>query len=476
MSTARTDHTPRVRTSAAPPDTVVVIGGSIAGLLAAAASARHARRVVVLERDHLDTQPHARAGTPQGLQVHGLLASGRLAMEELLPGFTAELMASGAHHDGTDIGRNGYWWIGGGKVADCLIGANGVAASRLLIEATIRRRVRALDNVEVRDGTDVLGLTADHGHRRVTGVRVLARRDGATAEEVRADLVVDASGRAAKAARWFEPFGWTVPDEDRVELGLRYASTHVASRPGDLEGRFFVISSPTPDVPRVGVTILQEDGTWVVGLGGYLDDQPPLDADGFRAFAATLVSPQIASLLADRPLVQAPRPFRFPGCRRRRWERVRDLPGGFVAIGDAICSFDPVFGQGMSVAALEAVALGSHLAQGVDTTFGHRFHAAAASLADRAWDVVVGADLQLPGVVGTPPPGHAVISRYVHRVQQAAQHDPVVATALLTVTNLMAPPTNLLRPSIARRALAPAGRRRRGGEVTADRDVASTTA
>lgn len=436
-------------------DRVVVAGGSIAGLLAAAALAPLARQVVVVDRDPLTDDPgrdgQTRPGTPQALQVHGLLASGRLAIEELLPGFTSELVDAGAVSRG-DIGTNGRWWIGGGLVADAVVGASGIAASRQLIEATILRRVRALPRVALRDRTDVVGLTADDERQRVTGVHLRDRRSDAQAVvSLAADLVIDATGRSSRGAGWLTDHGWPEPPSERVRVGVRYATTHVERREGDLGGRHVLVSAATPHVPRVGVAIAQEDGTWVVGVCGYSEVQPPVDPEGFRRYAAGVVAPDLAELLADRPLLHPVRTYRFPDCRRRRVDRV-PLPLGFVPIGDAIASFDPTFGQGMSVAALEAVLTRRHAAAGPGS-LQKRYPREAIGIVDRAWTIVVGADLQLPGVEGTPPPGHRLMSRYVSRVQRAAQHDPVVARALMRVTNLLDPPTALMRPAIMARAM-----------------------
>jgi 2-polyprenyl-6-methoxyphenol hydroxylase-like FAD-dependent oxidoreductase len=446
--TATAAHTPS-RQPAAP--TVVVVGGSIAGLLAAAAVRPHAARVVICERDRLPATAASRPGTPQANHAHGLLASGRLAMETLVPGLTAALLDAGAISRG-DLGSNGRWWIGGQLVTDCEVGQNGVAASRPLIEATLRDRVLSQPGIELREYVEVLGLTLDPDRRQVTGVRLQSRTARTAPEVLAADLVVDASGRAARAGGWLEEHGYPAPAEERVDLGVRYATTHVEARPDDLDGRAVAISAATPQVPRGGAAILQEGGRWVVMVSGYTNQQPPLDPDGLRAYARTLVSPDLAALLSDRDLLEAPRAFRFAACRRRRFEQLTDLPGGYVAIGDAIASFDPTFGQGMSVAALQAVALREEVASGL-TGLGRRFHRRAARIAAGAWDVVVGAVVQLDGVEGPTPPGHAVIARYVRAVQRTAATDPLVARALLRVTNLLEPPTSLMRPRIAVRVL-----------------------
>jgi 2-polyprenyl-6-methoxyphenol hydroxylase-like FAD-dependent oxidoreductase len=438
----------------------VVVGGSVAGLLAAAALSPHSRRVLVVERDRLPDAVAPRAGTPHATHSHGLLSSGRAAMESLLPGLTAELVGRGAV-SGADAGSIGAWWIGGGLIADCELGVSGMAVSRLLLESVLRERVRALPGVAVHDGVDVLGLTAGPDGDAVTGVRVLDRGDGARPRTLDADLVVDASGRLGRAGTWFPEHGWPVPEEDVVAIDLRYVTTRVPARPDDLGGRVVAVVAATADVPRGGVALRQEGGSWTVTLFGYVDQQPPLDPDRLRAWARTVGSPVLADLLADRPL-ERPHAYRFTASRRRRFERLR-TPPGYVAIGDALCSFDPAFGQGMSVAALQAGALAEEVARG-EGRLEARFHRRAAAVVDGPWVVTRGADLQLAGVRGRRPAGHRAISSYVRRVQRVARRDPVVAAAFMRVVNLAERPASLMTPAVAvrvfgaRRAV-PAGAR-----------------
>ncbi|HEY5878980.1 MAG TPA: FAD-dependent oxidoreductase [Nakamurella sp.] len=429
-------------------DTVVVVGGSIAGLLAAAAAAPHARRVLVLDRDRLPDEPAARPGTPQCRHTHGLLASGRESIEQLLPGFTAEVLARGGHSNG-DIGRIGRWYVGGGLLADCNLGTRGIGVSRATVEHVVRERVRALPNVEIRDESDVAGLVGQAG--RVTGVRIRGSRDGGAGSEIAADLVVDASGRSGRAARWLPELGLAAPVEERIKVGIRYLTVHVEARPDDVGGRQVVASAAVPPVPRVGVAIRQEDGTWSLTLGTYAEQPIPVDPDGLRAFAASLVSPDLVPLLTDRPLLHEALTYRFPDCRRRRFAAV---PPGYAPIGDALCSLDPTFGQGMSVAALQAAALAELMAGGSDA-IARDYPARADRIVDIAWTVVRGTVLGLPGVEGTVARGEATVGRYVRRLQRVARQDPVVSAAFMRVMNLLAPPASLMKPAIAVRVLRP---------------------
>lgn len=437
----------------------VVVGGSVAGLLAAAAAAAHAQRVVLVERDPLRPEPGPRPGTPQAEQIHGLLASGREAMECLLPGLTGDLVAQGGHVG--DIGTEARWYLGGHRVAGDPVGAVGLGVSRPLLEAYLRARVRELPQVTVLERCDARALLWD-GRGAVTGVRVHHLDEPTGAEEsLPAEVVVDATGRPGRASGWFAEQGWPVPRQERIVIGVRYTTVHVEHREGDLDGAGAVLVSASSSSPRTAAAVRQEDGTWIVGVGGYLEQQPPTDPDGLRAFARGLAAPEIAELLG-RELLHPGRTYRFAHSVRRRVERVR-LPQGYAVLGDALCSFNPVFGQGMSVAALQAVALGEALAS-VDASDGlpaalGRYHRQAVARVDHAWQLVLGSDLQIPGVVGRRPRGHSAVSAYLRRVQSTASRDPVVARTLLRVTALLEPPQALFRPTVAARVAVDAGHR-----------------
>lgn len=426
--------------------TIVVIGGSIGGALAAAAAAPWAERVLVLDRDRLPEQPAVRPSVPQGAHTHGLLAGGRAAMEELLPGFTAAAVARGGIA-GTDPGDAAAWYVGGGRLAPCELDSTGLAGSRPLIEHSLRERLRLLPQVGLLEGVDVVRLLGSP--QQVTGV-VARRRDGGEECPVQADLVVDASGRAARAARWLPEIGVPAPAEERVRVGVRYATVHVKAEDADVDGRVAVISAATPEAPQAGVAVRQEDATWTVTVAGYGDQLQPRDPDGVRSAAARVVAPEISALL-QREFLHDALSYRFPDARRRRFERI-SLPDGYAPIGDAICSFDPTFGQGMSVAAQEALALRDLLGHGPGAV-RRDYPRCAARVIDSAWLPMLGEVLQLPGTQGTTPRGHTAVSAYLRRLKRAARHDAELAGAFLRVINLLEGPQTLFAPQVAVRVI-----------------------
>jgi 2-polyprenyl-6-methoxyphenol hydroxylase-like FAD-dependent oxidoreductase len=433
-------------------ETAVVVGGSIGGLLAARVLSERCTTVTLVERDVLPEDAAQRRGVPQGRHAHGLLSRGREVLEELFPGLTDELLGRGV--PARDL-QSGFRWVNAGHLLrPAPSGLLGLGVSRPLLEATVRGRVRALPNVEFREGTDATGLTATPDGGRVTGLRVLARdRDGGE-QVLPADLVVDASGRGTRGPQWLATLGYPGPVVEQLPIGLAYASR---SYRRDADGPDGAAVAGTAAVPRGGVMIAQEDDRWIVSFGGILGDAPPLDDAGYTAFAATLPSPVIHEVIREAEPLSDPVRFRFPASTRRRYERLGRLPEGFLAFGDAISSFDPVYGQGMSVAALEALALRRCLADGTDA-LPRRFFAAAARIIDGPWDISAGGDLRFPGVAGRRSAKVRMVNTYLERLHAAAERDPRVGRAFLRVVNLVDPPQALLHPRTAGRVLV-AGRR-----------------
>jgi 2-polyprenyl-6-methoxyphenol hydroxylase-like FAD-dependent oxidoreductase len=329
-----------------------------------------------------------------------------------------------------------------------------VGASRPLLEARVRARVLALPNVALVDGCDATGFAATADGRRVTGLRVLRRSQDSVEEVLEADLVVDAGGRGSRGPQWLEALGYSAPAVDEIHVGMTYA-TRLYRR--DPDGPVGASVSGTAANPRGGIMIPQEGDRWIVAVGGILGDAAPVDHAGFTDFAATLPAPAIAEVIRDAEPLSDPLRFRYPVSTRRRYERLPRVPQGWLPFGDAISSFNPVYGQGMTVAALEALVLRDVLAQGSDVT--RPFLRAAARQVDNPWNIAVGADLRFPAVEGRRTAKVRLVNGYLERLHVAAEHDPEVGRAFLRVINLLDPPERLLAPSTLRRVLT--GSRRR---------------
>lgn len=431
----------------------LVLGASMAGLLAARILAERFDEVWLIERDALPDGPAPRKGTPQALHAHGLLARGREILESLFPGFTAALEAQGALVG--DLQANAPFVAGGRRFAHGTpCGRTGIACSRLAIEAEVRRRVLELAPVRALTDVDIGQPTLDEARGRVTGVRIV-RRSGGAQETLAADLVVDCTGRGSRTPAWLRDWGFDAPEEERVTVGIGYATAYLKREPQHAPGIAALIFAATPELPLPGVLLAQEadaEGVprWVVTLGGYAGDHPEPTLEGMRERARRMGDPALLRVLHEaEPLAPVTR-YSFPHSQRRRFEKLARFPQRLLVMGDAIASFNPVYGQGMSVAAMEALALQHALAGGLESLH-RRFFTAAAKAVDVPWQLAVGGDLAIPSVPGARPAPVRLVNAYLARVFRAAERDPAVALAFMKVAHLAAAPASVFAPDILMR-------------------------
>jgi flavin-dependent dehydrogenase len=431
----------------------VVVGAGVAGLLAARVLAEHYAAVTVLERDTL-AGAAPRRGVPQGRHLHGLMEGGRAIIEALFPGITEEAVGRGAPV--TEVLVGSRWYLSGLRACPTPTGLTTLLASRPLLESLIRDRVTALPGVSLRQGVVADAPAAAGGV--FSGVRVRSP-GGGDRGDLAADLVVDATGRASRAAEWLASAGLPVPVTERIDVDLGYSSRTYRHRTGLLAGDLGVVVSTMPG-RRGGGAIRVEGDRWHVTLGGMLGDHPPTDHAEFESWAATLPVPDIGQLVAEAEPLDDPVPHRFTGSRRHFFERLGRHPAGFLVIGDALCSFNPLYAQGMTVAAQQALALRGCLREagpgggpGSRADLPGRFYAGAAPLIDVAWQMSTNADLNHPGVPGARTLRTRLTNAYVHRCHVAAHADPAVARTFMRVANLVEPATVLLKPGTFARVL-----------------------
>jgi 2-polyprenyl-6-methoxyphenol hydroxylase-like FAD-dependent oxidoreductase len=424
----------------------IVIGASMGGLLAARALADHYGEVILVERDALPDACEPRKGVPQGRHLHGLLARGREVLEQLFPGFTEEMVAQGALCG--DMGGEVLWFNHGCYLHNAPTELLALAISRPMLEDGVRRRLLQLSNVRLQQGCAVLEPTIDRDRGRVTGVRLQSRGGSDGAQEVSCDLVVDAGGRGSSSPAWLDSWGYARPREELIKINIGYATRQYRRLPDQLGGKFGVIIAACPPDWRFGAILSQEGDRWIVSLGGYLGDHAPLDENGFLDFARSLPKPEVFDVIRDAEPISPLISYQFNASQRRRYEELARFPEGFLVFGDAISSFNPVYGQGMTVACVEALALRDCLAAGAEG-IARRFFRVASQLIDNPWQIAVGSDLAHPRVEGIRTAQIRFINWYIGKLYRAAQDDAVLASRFLEVANLMRQPAALLDPRIA---------------------------
>ena len=439
----------------------VVIGGSLAGLMSAAVLADHFDRVTVFERDRIEDQPVLHKSIPQGNHIHALLLAGQNVMSSLYPGFTEELKKLGAigFRPGIDIvfyGPNGKGYNGTQSVKEPRdLGFEGHIMSRGLLEYHVRRRTVALANVTLEADTAIEGLVHDGG--RVHGVR---RKRAAGAESVEADLVVDAAGRSSHASRWLVEMGVSAAEETTIGVDFAYTSTKYRKPDLDHEAEpLLLIGGPPPEHTRAAGLFEIENRTWHVSLAGRFGDYPPTDEAGFLAFAKALSSPRLYELIKDAERIADITHHRFPTSVWRHYERLQDFPARFLILGDAICSFNPVYGQGMSSAALQAQALQKVLRERAAQSRGldglaSAFFPKAAEAISAPWTLAANFDFAYPQTKGERPPGLAEGAGYFAALDSLQAEDVDVQRVVTEVFQLTKPISALREEPLLSRILS----------------------
>jgi 2-polyprenyl-6-methoxyphenol hydroxylase-like FAD-dependent oxidoreductase len=454
-------------------DHAVVLGGSMGGLLAARVLADFYRTVTVVERDTLTDDPANRRGVPQGRHVHALLPRGAQIVDELFPGILNELVADGAPvwDDGEFskfyLSYGGHEVVRSGKFPGDHKAVAMYMASRPFLECHVRRRLQTIENVTILDGHDVAELTATADRNRVTGVRVIDR-NGGPQQELTADVVVDAMGRAAHTPAFLESLGYGRPVEDHIVMHTTYVSQLLRIPPGTLKEMLALIS-PAPGRPTGMFLTGYENDAWIFTVFGMVGHEPPRDLAGMLSFAQEDAPAHLLAAVRSGEPIGPSLQHRMPSSQWRRYDKMRRFPDGLLVCGDAICSFNPIYGQGMSVAALDAVALRDCLRRGV-TDLRRRYFRAAAKAIGVAWQLGAGSDLAFPEVEGRRTPSMRVTNRFVDWVLTACETDSVVGGQFFKVTGLVDPPVRLLNPLFIYRVATVNQRRRQRDSQRQQRD------
>ncbi len=434
----------------------LVVGAGMGGLTAARVLADHFERVLVLERDALPEQADDRPGVPQGKHVHALLAGGQRALCELFPGFDGDLARMGAVplRAGLDVRveRPGY-----DPFPQRDLGLDGYAQSRAQLELGVRRRVRAHASIEVRERCRVQEFVASADGGTVTGARYQGA-DGKS-ETVDTDLIVDASGRGTPTLDLIESIGLPRPDETAIGVDVAYATAVFAipeDAPRDWKG---VFCFPRPPSSRGALLLPMEGQRWIITLAGRHGERPPGDVAGFIAYAQTLRTPTIGNAIRHaRPLGEITR-FGFPESGYRHYDRLEAFPRGLLPLGDAVCRFNPVYGQGMSVAAQEACALHRLLSaragepDPVDK-LASAFFAEADALIETPWAQAAIPDFVHPDTRGERPADLEQTLKFGLALTRLMARDPAIHKLVAEVQHLLKPRRVYFEPDLLQRVMA----------------------
>jgi 2-polyprenyl-6-methoxyphenol hydroxylase-like FAD-dependent oxidoreductase len=410
---------------------VAVLGASFAGCFAAAGLAQGGHEVLLLERDVLPEQPRPRRGVPQGQQPHVLLARGLQEAERLLPGLAQRLRSEGAAP--VDTGRlpwlTEWGWLTTGPSIEIL------SMTRPLLEHVVRDLVLTDSRVTLRDGADVHTLTRHGGAWTVTGTRF---------PHVRADVVVDATGRSSRQPGWLRTAGLPAPAETVIDARVGYACRLYEGPRGGREGAQIQLSRRTL---RGAIALPVEHNRWLIGAVGCGDKRPPREIAGFEAALAALPDPAIADLARSLSPLGDVAVHRQTANRRMRYEELPELPPGLLVVGDALCCFNPIYGQGITVAAIQAAILRDH---GDDVVGDRSLRPLLQRLArctSLPWIVAAGGDAAFPTSSQPPTLAQRLGDAWSRRLlRAAARGDATAADALETAYHLLAPPRTLVRP------------------------------
>lgn len=433
------------RTPAVASNTAVVIGGSLSGLLAARVLADRFGEVILVDRDSFPDGPSFRMGVPQSRHLHVLLARGAQILEGLLPGFLKDLEGEGAIQ---------LRWPGdfallavAGWARRDVRGLTMYSSQREMLEHVVRRRVIGMPNVRRLERQEVIDLLAG-GRGSVRGVRVRSRPDGVQ-RDIDADLVVDASGRTTRAPAWLEDLGFGVTPETIINASLGYASRVYAASPIDGDWRAIFAFPKPPDGHRGGALLPIEHERWHVTIGGNAGDYPPTDEPGFMAFARSLRTPLLYEAIRDAVPISSISAYRRTENRLRHYDALRSWPDGYVVTGDAASCFNPIYGQGMTVAGQDALVLRRWL---MDDASTREFQRRLAKSLVTPWVLATSEDFRYPTTVGgRPSPATRLMHKYLDRVNDAAVSDRVVAQAFIRVLHMVGQPSELFHPEVVLR-------------------------
>lgn len=418
----------------------IIIGASMAGLLAARVCSEHFEEVLILEKDELPESPKHRKGVPQDQQLHLLLSKGYQIITKLFPGIVKTLATEGAIFG--DLGLMLRWYGDGGFRPQCETGQNSILMSRPLLEYTIRESLLQKENVHIMDKTRVLAYQFEQGS--ITGVQT-------NLGSIRSDLTIDTCGIASSLGKQLVGWGYDSPKLEEVQVNVRYTSC-LFPRPAAFT-EVININSEAPLNSKHGTVQAIEDNKMIVMVQGRSQDKVPKDVESLKTYTAQLAHPLIYETIKDADALGPLTHYHIPSVRWVHFEALNRFPSGLLCLGDAICRLNPVYGQGMSSAAMQAEVLDMVLRKNPLSGIWKPYFKQVAQLLKTPWEVTLAEDFKFPETQGTPPKIPKLIERYFNKLSRVMNQDPVLFKAFVQVLNLVKPPTSLFRPSLIWRVI-----------------------
>ena len=430
----------------------IVIGGSIGGLLTARVLRSHFEHVTIIERDSFSTNYQPRKGVPQGRNVHVIFGGGVRVINRLFPGFFDELAKTGSVV--CDFAKDLCWYHGGVWKARPKSDLISYWQSRPFLESNVLRRLKSDTDIRILEKYSVTGFLSSSDQSRITGVEIRGSEGADTCEELLADLVVDAGGRGSQTPVWLESIGYERPAETTVEVNIGYASRiYEPSHDPSRDWQIMALYGTPPTNKRTGYIFPIEGGRWLVSQVGFLKDNPPDDDEGYLEFARSMELPDFYNAIKDAKPLSPISTFKFPANRWRRYDRLSRFPTGLLVIGDAISTFNPVYGQGMSVCALEVDELRQLLEQCQGSTaisgeLAKTFFRKAAKIIETPWMLATQSDFLYPETSGKRPLHTNVLNWYLLRMLQLCSGNERIVKTFYEVLHFMKKPTAFFHPLV----------------------------
>jgi 2-polyprenyl-6-methoxyphenol hydroxylase-like FAD-dependent oxidoreductase len=425
----------------------IVLGGSFAGLMTAKVLSRYYRQITIIEKDTVHHYPESRKGQPHTKHLHGLLPRGLHILCHYFPGLFEEIVDSGGIV--CDFGDSMNWFTHGGFKKRVFLDIQGVSLSRPLLEHLIRERVLALPNVELFDNTAVKALMHSEDRQKITGV-VVEDKTNMQTNRLDADLVIDCTGRASRTPQWLREMGYGDVPVSEVKINVTYTTRIYKRDPSDKRVHSWMACTPeAPKERRNGAVFAIEGNKWIISVGGWHGEQASTNEKDFLSFLKTLPNPNIYDIASTCEPLSDIIQYKYPISIRRNYEKLHHFPSGYLVLGDAISSFNPVYGQGISSACLQAVELDKIIQENVDEKkLAKTYFKRTLKIRDKLWQMSTGEDFRFPETTGTRPMGIRLVNKYVSLVHKATITDEVVCRAFLKVMGLIDSPAILLRPKI----------------------------